>query len=231
MIYFIRSARDSSAGQGCKVELGDNVVAFNHNEKISSGSSVRLGDTLVQRCSDVGKFKFSGSVRRKCVGPEFDGQPGECEGLNQHYDYSKSKPPTILFRYEGSISQTNDGRLMVFPGTTLHMECLFMKMYGTPSWTSPNTTTRSHLQGWAQEPMRDATLEYRISIYHARASDSGVYSCVTPTNMSHSVEIIVSDVRCPDLTPSPGVIMDNNNTQVSIIMTSSVSSIMTSMIM
>ena len=31
-------------------------------------------------------------------------------------------------RYEGSISQTNDGRLMVFPGTTLHMECLFMKV-------------------------------------------------------------------------------------------------------
>ena len=41
-------------------------------------------------------------------------------------------------RYEGSISQTNDGRLMVFPGTTLHMECLFMKVneisFGSNEW-------------------------------------------------------------------------------------------------
>ena len=50
-------------------------------------------------------------------------------------------------------------------------------------------------QGWAQEPMRDATLEYRLSIYHARASDSGLYTCNTPNNKSHSVNIIVADVR------------------------------------
>ena len=50
-------------------------------------------------------------------------------------------------------------------------------------------------QGWAQEPMRDATLEYRLSIYHARASDSGLYTCNTPNNKSHSINIIVADVR------------------------------------
>ena len=50
-------------------------------------------------------------------------------------------------------------------------------------------------QGWAQEPMRDATLEYRLSIYHARASDSGLYTCNTPNNKSHSIHIIVADVR------------------------------------
>ena len=43
--------------------------------------------------------------------------------------------------------------------------------------------------------MRDATLEYRLSIYHARASDSGLYTCNTPNNKSHSVNIIVADVR------------------------------------
>ena len=43
--------------------------------------------------------------------------------------------------------------------------------------------------------MRDATLEYRLSIYHARASDSGLYTCNTPNNKSHSVHIIVADVR------------------------------------
>ena len=50
-------------------------------------------------------------------------------------------------------------------------------------------------QGWAQEPMRDATLEYRLSIYHARASDTGLYTCNTPNNKSHSIHILVADVR------------------------------------
>merc|ERR1711972_96085 len=93
-------------------------------------------------------------------------------------------------------------------------ECLFMKVYGTPSWSFPNTTTRTHLQGWAQEPMRDATLEYRLSIYHARGSDSGLYTCHTPNNKSHSVFIMVDDVRCPLLELSPGLKGDNNDTRV-----------------
>ena len=46
--------------------------------------------------------------------------------------------------------------------------------------------------------MRDATLEYRLSIYHARASDSGLYTCNTPNNKSHSIHIIVADVRLVD---------------------------------
>ena len=141
-----RSARASSGGGACSLQLGENVVAFLDNEQVPAGSEVRLGATVTQRCQDIGKFKFFGSVRRTCTGGTFDTAAPECLGLNQHFDYSVTKPPTILFRYEGSITQTNDGRLMVFPGTTLHMECLFQKMHGTPSWVFPTTTTRSHLQ-------------------------------------------------------------------------------------
>lgn len=45
------------------------------------------------------------------------------------------KAPTILFRHQnGPIAQSNDGRLIVYPGTTLHMECLWMRRFGTPKW-------------------------------------------------------------------------------------------------
>ena len=205
----------NNSGKGdCRLELGENIVAFLNNEELQPGSEVKVGDTLSHRCSDIGKFKFSGSVRRTCVGGDFDGDIPECVGLNQHFDYSQNKPPTILFRYEGSIAQTNEGGLMVFPGTTLHMECLFQKMFGTPNWVAPKTTTRSHLQGWAQEPMRDATLEYRLSIYHAKQSDSGLYTCNTPNNQSHSVEIIVADTRCPTISLTPGLVSSSNQTEI-----------------
>lgn len=45
------------------------------------------------------------------------------------------KPPTILFRHQlGPIAQSNDGRLIVYPGTILHMECLWIRRFGQPKW-------------------------------------------------------------------------------------------------
>lgn len=45
------------------------------------------------------------------------------------------KPPTILFRHElGPIAQSNDGKLIVYPATSLHMECLWIRRFGTPKW-------------------------------------------------------------------------------------------------
>jgi hypothetical protein len=30
--------------------------------------------------------------------------------------------------------QSNEGQLVVFPGTTLDMECIWMRKFGTPVW-------------------------------------------------------------------------------------------------
>ena len=199
--------------KSCILELDDEVVAFLDDKEVDDKSKIRVGDLITFRCSDIGKFKFVGSNKRKCVGGRFDGIEPLCKGLNQNYEYARGKPPTILFRYEGSITQSNDGKLLVFPGTTLHMECLFQKKFGTPTWLYPNNT-KSYLQGWAQEPMRDATLEYRLSIYHAKESDSGVFTCSTPNNRSHSVEIMVKEARCPTIKMTPGLVASNNETKM-----------------
>lgn len=45
------------------------------------------------------------------------------------------KDPTILLRHQnGPIAQSNHGTLIVYPGTTVHMECLWMRRFGTPKW-------------------------------------------------------------------------------------------------
>lgn len=45
------------------------------------------------------------------------------------------KPPTILFRNQvAPIAQSNDGKLIVYPGAILHLECLWIRKYGTPTW-------------------------------------------------------------------------------------------------
>lgn len=54
------------------------------------------------------------------------------------------KPPTILFRHRlGPIAQSNDGKLIVYPGVVLHMECLWIRRFGTPKWSV------SHSYRWA----------------------------------------------------------------------------------
>lgn len=49
--------------------------------------------------------------------------------------FTVEKPPTILLRHQlGPIAQSNDGKLIVYPGTILHMECLWIRRFGTPKW-------------------------------------------------------------------------------------------------
>lgn len=105
------------------------------------------------------------------------------------------KSPTVLFRYEnGPIAQSNDGKLVVYPGATVHMECLWMKRFGNPKWvvsTFVNQTGRVYSEGWTTDEGRDPTLEYRISIVDAVEEDSGTYTCHTPARHEHTVEVLV----------------------------------------
>jgi len=120
----------------------------------------------------------------------------QCFGLSQENEYALEKPPTILFRHElGPIAQSNDGKLIVYPGTILHMECLWIRRLGTPKW-DVSQNYRKYPTGWTEEETRDRNLEYRLSIFHALKDDSGIYTCTTPKRYTHSVEIVVRPVHC-----------------------------------
>ncbi|GLH01645.1 CSON007528 protein, partial [Gryllus bimaculatus] len=177
-----------------------NLVSFYNDQQITEEVvEFPPGSLVVSRCVDIGKYAMIGSNRRRCVAGEWDGQKPVCFGLNQENDYALEKPPTILFRHQlGPIAQSNDGRLVVYPGTILHMECLWIRRFGTP---------KKYPEGWTTDPGRDSQLEYRLSIYHAGRDDSGTFTCVTPTRHTHAVEIIISvliykfnsGIECADL--------------------------------
>jgi len=64
-------------------------------------------------------------------------------------------------------------------------------------------------QGWTSDPGRDAQLEYRLSIYHARYNDTGSYSCFLPNDRFHKIRVVVKDVRCPQIVATPGLRVSN----------------------
>ncbi|XP_076316032.1 locomotion-related protein Hikaru genki-like [Tachypleus tridentatus] len=191
------------------------LVAFLGDKKITSEvSEFEPGSELVFRCRDIGKFSLVGSVRRKCRRGEWTGIKPSCFGLSQENDYALEKSPTILFRHQlGPIAQSNDGKLVVYPGTILHLECLWIRKYGTPKWEVSHSY-RKYPEGWTNEPGRDPQLEYRLSIYHAQKDDSGQFTCITPMGHRHYVNIIVSAVHCPPINETPGLHINNHSNKM-----------------
>lgn len=171
-----------------------NVVTFlgEQQEITSEQIEFPFGTVLTARCVDIGKFQMKGARRRKCISGQWLGLSPKCDGLSQHHDYGVDKSPTILFRYtNGSIAQTVDSKLIVYPGTTLHMECLYLRKFGRPSWKVSHDH-RTYEEGWTEGiENRDPSLEYRLTIDNASTIDNGIYSCATPTRHSHQIEIVV----------------------------------------
>ncbi|XP_049879785.1 uncharacterized protein LOC126376459 isoform X2 [Pectinophora gossypiella] len=191
------------------------VVSFFNDLEITEIVDFPAGSVIISRCSDIGKYAITGAQVRRCVGGQWDGSKPSCFGLNQENDYAMEKPPTILFRHSGGpIAQTNDGKLLVYPGTTLHMECLWMRRFGNPKWNVTHFYPEKYTEGWTEDPGRDSQLEYRLSIIGAEKDDSGIYRCETPARQSHQVEIIVEDVHCPPLPIRRGLVASASGTQL-----------------
>ncbi|GIX99185.1 sushi, von Willebrand factor type A, EGF and pentraxin domain-containing protein 1 [Caerostris darwini] len=192
-----------------------NLVAFQGDELIEDEETEHPPHSeLVFRCKDIGKYSLVGSVRRRCVHGDWDGVKPSCYGLSQENDYALEKPPTILFRHQlGPIAQSNEGKLIVYPGTILHLECLWIRKYGIPHWQVSHSY-RKYPEGWTNEAGRDPQLEYRLSIYHAQKDDSGRFTCITPMGHRHSVDILVAAVHCPSFPHAPGLHVSNPSTKL-----------------
>ncbi|XP_073824682.1 hig-anchoring scaffold protein isoform X2 [Musca autumnalis] len=194
-----------------------NVVSFYNDLEIREDVvEFPPGATITSRCTDIGKFELVGSIERTCIHSEWTGVKPQCFGLNQENDYAMEKAPTILFRrHNGPIAQSNDGKLIVYPGTTLHMECLWMRRFGNPKW-SVSHDYKNYSEGWVTEEGRDPTLEYRLTIVDAQTDDSGIYSCETPARHKHSVEVVVKSINCPEIPTRRGLIVSTNETKLSV---------------
>ncbi|KAL1513275.1 hypothetical protein ABEB36_002702 [Hypothenemus hampei] len=195
-----------------------NVISFYNDQEIKEEViEFPAGALLVSRCIDIGKYAMVGPSRRRCMGGEWDGSKPACFGLNQENDYSMEKPPTILFRHQlGPIAQSNDGKLIVYPGTILHMECLWMRRFGVPKWNVSHDYRR-YEEGWTTDPGRDSSLEYRLSIFHASIDDSGLFTCITPARYTHSVEVVVKAVHCPILPQRRGLTASTQSTKMNTV--------------
>jgi hypothetical protein len=88
----------------------------------------------------------------------------------------------------------------VFPGSTVHLECLFSRRLGSPDWTWTSPLGQ-YLTGWAIAS-EERDWKYRLSIYYVKPQDSGTFTCATPRGITNSLTLQVSAVHCDPISVS-----------------------------
>ncbi|XP_076248764.1 locomotion-related protein hikaru genki isoform X2 [Calliopsis andreniformis] len=193
---------------GCTLEgLHPLLIVTYKNITISVDKiTVPHGERVTVRCRELGKYKLIGDSTLHCRNASWNGKLPSCAPTTAISNYTEDVPPTIVFGLPaGSATVEPSGTLAVFPGSILHLECLFARKLGNPEWTW-TSTFRQYLTGWAIAA-RERDWKYRLSIYYAKTQDSGVYTCSTPRGLSNSIRVHVVDVQCPVLSlPEPPLI-------------------------
>ncbi|XP_072755351.1 locomotion-related protein Hikaru genki isoform X2 [Anoplolepis gracilipes] len=202
----IDTAEIHSFQQGCKLEGLHPLLIVTYKEITISVDKITVphNERITVRCRELGKYKLIGEPLLHCRNGTWNEKTPYCVPTTAISNYTENVPPTIVFGLPtGSAALEPTGALAVFPGSILHLECLFARKFGEPNWTW--TSSRDYLKGWAMSRGND--WKYRLSIYYAKHHDSGVYTCSTPKGLSNSIQVRVVDVRCPVLTePEPPLI-------------------------
>ncbi|XP_071559767.1 locomotion-related protein Hikaru genki isoform X2 [Temnothorax nylanderi] len=182
------------------------IVTYKHLTISVDTIGVPHNERLMVRCREIGKYKFIGDSLLHCRDGAWDGKTPYCEPTTAISNYTEDVPPTIVFGLPaGSAAVDPTGALAVYPGSILHLECLFARNLGNPEWTW-TSTFRRYLTGWAIAA-RERDWKYRLSIYYAKPQDSGMYTCTTPKGFNNSIRVRVIDVQCPVLeVPEPPLI-------------------------
>ncbi|KAJ3650183.1 hypothetical protein Zmor_021886 [Zophobas morio] len=88
------------------------------------------------RCRELGLYKLLGTASPRCQNGVWSSRLPSCVPTTLLTNFTEDAPPTLLIRIpSGSASVEPGGELAVFPGSTIHLECLFSRRLGSPDWT------------------------------------------------------------------------------------------------
>ncbi|KAL1517086.1 hypothetical protein ABEB36_000895 [Hypothenemus hampei] len=189
--------------KNCKLEYINKhlLVTFKNITIHHAGIAFPHGLQLQVRCKELGLYKLLGTSNPRCHNGEWSTRLPSCVPTTLLTNFTEDAPPTILIKIpSGSASIEPAGDLAVFPGSTVHFECLYPRVLGNPDWTW-TTPLGQYLTGWAIAP-EEKSWKYRLSIYYAKAQDSGTFTCATPKGITNSITVHVVSVTCQPISVS-----------------------------
>lgn len=189
--------------KNCKLEYINPhlLVTFKNITIHNPGVVFPHGSQLQVRCRELGLYKLLGTANPRCQNGDWSTRLPSCVPTTLLTNFTEDSPPTILIKIpSGSASVEPGGELAVFPGSTLHFECLYPRRVGSPDWTW-TTPLGQYLTGWAIAS-EEREWKYRLSIYYAKTQDSGTFTCATPRGITNSIALHVAAVTCEPISVS-----------------------------
>ncbi|CAG0910047.1 unnamed protein product, partial [Cyprideis torosa] len=94
------------------------------------------GEVVYARCSQPGMYLFLGSNRLMCTDGSWKGETPKCIPSNKALEFSEVRsPPAISFHIAtGKYAISPDGVLWVLPNSAVHLDCIYFRVNGTPTW-------------------------------------------------------------------------------------------------
>ncbi|XP_065172181.1 locomotion-related protein Hikaru genki [Atheta coriaria] len=189
--------------RSCKLEyISPHLLVTFRNVTIhTAGWVLPHGAKLQTRCKELGMYKLLGAASPQCQNGEWSSKLPSCVPTTLITNFTEDAPPTILIRIpSGSASIEPGGELAVFPGSTLHLECLFSRRLGSPDWTW-TAQLGQYLTGWAIAA-EERDWKYRLSVYYAKPQDAGTFTCATPRGITNGITLHVAAVHCEPISVS-----------------------------
>ncbi|XP_037798368.1 locomotion-related protein Hikaru genki-like [Penaeus monodon] len=150
------------------------------------------------RCEEPGRFKLLGDSRLTCNNAKWKGRFPVCIHTNHFTNYSDDAPPALEWSVAGGQGMLDvAGSLVLLPGSILHLDCLYPRLHGNPTWAW-TSSYRQYPTGWAISRL-ERELRYRLSLYYAKPDDSGTFTCSAPTGHDNYLHILVKGVSCPPI--------------------------------
>ncbi|XP_003245168.1 locomotion-related protein Hikaru genki isoform X1 [Acyrthosiphon pisum] len=172
------------------------ILSFKNRIIIELNTTIPHNSTIAARCQEpIGTYKLSGPPVLNCSNGIWSSPIPKCQPTTLFTNYSENSPPTILVRVpSGSAAVDQNGGLVVFPGSILHLECLYLRRHGDPEWTW-TSEAETYLTGWAIGN-DERNWKYRLSIYYVKQFDTGSFTCTTSRGINNTITLQVSDIHC-----------------------------------
>ncbi|XP_050722361.1 locomotion-related protein Hikaru genki-like isoform X1 [Eriocheir sinensis] len=193
------SSRFQSMFRPCTIQtLAKHTVLTYRGRHITPSPELEFphGSEVAARCDTPGKFKLLGDSTLTCTNAKWTGRFPVCVHTNYYSNYSVDAPPALDWSVAGGEGGVDaSGGLMLLPGSILHLDCLFPRLHGNPTWTW-TSSYRQYPTGWAINRL-ERELRYRLSLYYAKTEDTGTFTCTAPSGHDNHLSITVKDVSCP----------------------------------
>lgn len=179
------------------------LITYRYQElKLRESTLFPDGSSVEFRCQEDSDFPghdfaLEGNSTLTCHDGRWDSRIPFCRPTTSRTNYSEDAPPRLGVHVPSGHSSVGPaGELLVYPGSIVHLDCLFNRKHGNPEWKI-DKEDKDYATGWVIDE-NDRDWQYRLSLFYVKDEDTNTFTCKTPRGKTNSIRIVVTDMQCPE---------------------------------